>query len=158
DNDDEDDGLEQSLDDLFHALGDGERGIEGDDVIETLREALFEFLHLRLDLIGNGEGVRSGSLVHADDYGRLLLIAADLLVDERAQLDASDVSEADKRAVGVLANDDVAEFFGTHETAGGADGIGELLAFRSRFSADLSGRIDCTLLLDRVVDIGDGHA
>ena len=70
--------------DLFHALGDGQRRIERDRVVEPLRETLLEIRHLRLDLGGDRQRVRTRRLVDADDDGRLAVIGSNLLVVQRA--------------------------------------------------------------------------
>src|ERR1043165_1397759 len=56
-----------------------------------------------------GGRVRAGRRVDADDRRRPAVEAADLLVRERAELDARDVADAHRGAVGIDAHDDVPE-------------------------------------------------
>ena len=66
DEDDEDDQqqrLDQGVLDFLHALRDGERGIQGNDVIEIGREFLLQLRHRLLRTVGRGDGVRTGQLV-----------------------------------------------------------------------------------------------
>ena len=63
--------------------------------------------HRRLDAVGDVERVGAGNLEDGDDRGRLAVVAADGVVEHRAELEARDVLQADLRAVRVGAEDDV---------------------------------------------------
>ena len=74
----------------------------------------------------DGERVRAGRLVDAEDGGGLAVEAPLLVVEERAELDPGDVAQVDLRAVGVRADDDVAELLAVQEAPLRLDRVGEL--------------------------------
>src|SRR5262249_25594773 len=72
----------------------------GDDrVVEALREARLEAIHLDADLVDDVERVGVGVLVDQDPAGGLAVDEARRLVILRGELDAGHVLEADDRAV-----------------------------------------------------------
>ena len=95
-----------------------------------------------------------GRLERGDDRRGLAVERAVLLVVERAELDARDVLHAHDRAVGVLADDDVAELLRLDEAPLRADRVRELLPGRRGLGADLPGGVDDVLRAERVLDVG----
>ena len=83
-----------------------------------------------------------------------LVIACREAVGLIAQLDACDVAQVQDRAVGVGAENDVAELFRRDQPALRADGVGELLALGNGLAADLAGGVDVVLRLDGGDDVG----
>ena len=77
-------------------------------------------------LVGDVERVGAGNLEHGDDRGRLAVVAADGVVEHRAQLEPGDVLQPDLRAVRVGPDDDVAELLLVQQAALRADGVGVL--------------------------------
>ena len=75
------------------------------------------------------------------------------VIDLRAELNAGDVFQAQNGAVGIGAENDIAEFLGREQAALRAHGVSELLALRGRFAADLAGGIDVVLRLQRGDDL-----
>ena len=55
-------------------------------------------------------------------------------------------------AIGIGADDDVAELLGGHQASLGAHRVGELLPGGDRLAADLAGGIDIVLGLERADD------
>ena len=121
-----------------------------DGVFQAFRETCFHLLHLFLDLFCHRQGVGSGRLINANNDCGFSVETTDLLIDQRAQLDPRNILQPHRRAVCVLTNDNVAEFFCVDEPAWNANRIGKLLAFGSRLSADLSCGIYRALLLNSV--------
>src|SRR6185369_11039629 len=76
----------------------------------------------------------------------------------RAELDPRDVAEPEHGAVGVCAENDLAELLRRFEPTLRADGVRELLAVRRRFAADLPTWIHRVLRADRVGDLRDREA
>ena len=101
DDDDEDDGFHQRVLDLLHALGDGQRGVERDDVIQVRRKTLLEFFHDRLRAVGGVHGIGVRQLVEGDERGRLAVQARLHVVVLRAEFDAGDILHAQDRAAGI---------------------------------------------------------
>ena len=93
-----------------------------------------------------------------DDRGGLAIQAAENAVVLRAQLDPGNVFHAHDSAIRSFADDNVFELLRRCQAALSKNGIGELLARRSWFAANLTGRIHRVLRLDRVDDLGDGDA
>ena len=69
--DDEHQRLDERMLDLHHALRDGERGVQADDVFEVRREFLRQLLLRLLRAISSGDGVGAGELVERDQRGGL---------------------------------------------------------------------------------------
>ncbi len=107
---------------------------------------------------GDLDRVGAGNLEDGDDGGRLAVVAADRVVEHRPELDAGDVLDADLRAVRVGPEDDVAEFLIVEQPALRLDRVGVLGAAGGRRTADLTGRGQLVLRVDRVDDVGDGEA
>ena len=132
---------------------DRQRRVERVDVVEVAREARAQLVHLLAHARGDRQRVRAGRLEHRDADAGLAVDAADLLVVQRAELDARDVPQAHDRAVGVRAHDDVAELLRRLQPAVRAHRVGHLLAGRAGPRADLAGRVDGALLLDRAREV-----
>ena len=146
--DDQGQGLEERLDDLLDARGDGERGVERHDVVQVLGEPRLHLLHQGPRALHRRERVRARELVDGDHRRRLAVEPPLDVVGLRAQLDARHVLDADHRAVGARAHDDVAEVLRRLEPARRPHGVGELLAGRHRVRPDLAGGVRRALRLD----------
>ncbi len=85
-------------------------------------------------------------------------MAADGVVEHRPQLETRDVLEPDLRSVRVGADDDVAELLLVEQAPLRPNRVGVLRAGRRRRAADLAGRAQLVLLVDRVDDVGNRHA
>ena len=140
--------FQQREDDLMDAGGDGLGGVERDVVGDAGGEGCGELLHARVDGRGGLDGVRSGQLVDGHDAGRRLVVAARDAVGLIAKLDAGDVAQVQDGAVGVGAENDVAELFRRDQAALGAHGVRELLALGNGLAADLAGGVHVVLRLD----------
>src|SRR5439155_2687130 len=84
--------------------------------------------------------------------------APDELVVLRGELDARHVLQAQVRAVGIGAQDDVLELLRVGEPALGGDGVDELLRARARRLSDLAGGELRVLLVQRADQIGGREA
>ena len=71
DNEHQEQGLEERLHDLPDALGDGERRVERDHVVETSGKLDLRLVHQRLGLPHGVDGVGARQLVDRDDGGRV---------------------------------------------------------------------------------------
>ena len=96
---------------LLDALGNRQRRVERVGVVEIRRESRVQIVHDLPDALGHGKRVRPGRLEHGDADARLAVDASNLLVVQRAQLDAGHVAHAHQRAVGIRTEHDVAELF-----------------------------------------------
>ena len=151
-------GLEQRNDDLPYTGLDRQRRVQRDQVLYVLREVRLHFFHHRYDLLGNLQAIGARQLVDCQDSRRPAVQAAGRIVGLGSQFHARHVLDADLRAVGVRAHDDIAEFFSRAETAPGSNLVGELGSGHCRRAADLASGGDYVLLLDRPGDIGHGQA
>mgnify|MGYP003694284321 CR=1 FL=1 len=88
----------------------------------------------------------------------MAVVAADEVVVLRAQLDARDVGEAHRRAVGIRADDDLAELLRIGEPALRRDRVDEVLLAADRRLPDLARRELRVLLVDRGGDVGRASA
>ena len=79
-------------------------------------------------------------------------------VDLGPEFYAGHVSDANDRARVAGAQDDLCEFLRVGQTSAGFHGVLELLIGRRRGRADLTGRDDRVLVVDRGDEIGGGHA
>src|ERR1700733_1259808 len=95
--------------DFFHALRDWKRLVEGDGVIDVLREALLHLGHELTDALDRLNRVGSGQLIHGNGRARLTIQASHQAVVLRAQFDASHVFDANGPTVRPFAHDHVAE-------------------------------------------------
>ena len=105
--------------------------------------------------LGHLQRVRPGDLEDGDDGGRAAVVAADRVVQHRAELEARHVLEEHLRAVGVAADDDVAELLLVEQAPLRLDGVGVLGPRHRGRPADLAGRGDLVLLVDGVHDVRD---
>ncbi len=137
---------------------DRRRGIERDLILHVRRKPRAELVHARAHIFGRLHGIRTRQLIDRHDGGRLAVVAAIEVVGLGAELDAGHILQVQHGAVGVGAQDDVAELFGGDQSTLCADGVGELLAAGHGLAADLSGGIDVVLCLQRGIDLGNGHA
>ena len=148
--DDEHQGFNERFLDFLHSLSDGQGCVEGDDVIEVRRKALFELCHELFGSLGGVNGVGAGKLVEGDEGGRFAVEATDDVVGLRSQFDAGDIPEAHKGPVRLGPYDDLPELLLTLQAALGPDRVGELLPGGHRLRADLAGRVYGVLRLDGV--------
>jgi hypothetical protein len=116
---------------------------------EALRELVDAPGHALRDL----ERVGARRQEDADQRRRLAVEAAVELVVLAAELDARDLVEAHRRAVGARAHDDLAELLRVGEAALGGDRVDEVLRRADRRRADLAGRELRVLLVDRRDDV-----
>ena len=84
----------------------------------------------------------------------LAIRTADLLIVERAELDAGDVTQADHGTIRVRADGDRTELLLRLQPSLRPDGVGHFLAGRCRHLADLPGGIDRALLANRIRESG----
>ncbi len=158
DQDDEGQRDEERDEDLVNAGVDGRGGVERDVIRHVRREGLGELVHPRANIFCRLNGVGAGELIDSHDGRRLAFKAAIEVVGLCAELDAGDVPEVEDRAVGVGAQDDVAELLRGDEASLGADGVGELLTSGDRLAADLAGWVYGVLRLQGSADLRDGDA
>ena len=92
--DDQHDGLDQRVFDFLHALGDRQRGVERDDVVQVGRKALLERRHELLGAVGGVHGIGAGQLVECDQGAGFAVEPRELVVILRAQLNAGDIPNA----------------------------------------------------------------
>ena len=149
-------GLEEGLHDFLHAVGDRQRGIERDGVLEAVREKFGLLFEESASLFHGVHGVRAGELVDRDNAGALALEAATDVIDLPAEFHARDILHPHNRAVGISANHDVFEFLDRGEATRGGYRVGENLALRNRFTADLTGGVHLVLRADCLNDLGHG--
>jgi len=136
---DQDHRLGQRLDHFGNRDLDEAAGVVGNLPGNALGKVLLQFRHASLDGLGDIQGVAVGSNAHGDGGGRLAVDAGEDVVVLGAEFDARDVPDPQRRAVGLGADDDVAEFlWGLQAAAGDDDGI-EFLAGGSRHLAQLAG-------------------
>ena len=155
DDDDENQRDDQRAHDVVHALGNGERGVERNDVVQVGGKTLLEFCHEFEHGLFIIERVGVGQLVNRQDRRRLAVQFADDVVKLRAEFHAGDVFQAHDRAVRIFADDDVAKFFLGNEPALRGDGIGEFLPVRRRRAAHQPGGIGRILRVDGGDDVID---
>ena len=149
DNDDhEAERFKQREHNLVNAGGDRLGGIERNAVGDAGRESGREFLHALVDGGRGLDGIGPGQLVDRHDAGGRLVVAAGDAVRLIAQFDARYVAEVQDGAIGVGAEDDVAELLGLDQAALRAHRVGELLALRNGLAADLAGGVHVVLGLD----------
>ena len=158
DQEDEPDRLGQGDEDLLRALGHGDSRVERQVGTHVRGKTLREACHGRLHAVGHLEGVRAGDLVEREQRRRRTVGVRLHVVVLAAELDAGDVLETDERAVGVGADDDVAELLGIHQAPARADGVCQLLSRRRWLAADLARGIHDVLCRDRVHEVGDREA
>ena len=110
DDDDQNERFEQSHQDFVDAFGNGKSRIQRNRVVQSRRKILLGLRHQVFRTLCRFDGVRSGELVNGD-YGRGFAIhVAGQVIKLSAEFDSRDVSEPDKRAVGICANHDVSKF------------------------------------------------
>ena len=112
----------------MNAGRDGFGGVERHVVTHARREIHGEFFEALVDQLGGGDGVRPGKLIHRHHTGGRAVVTRREVVHLSAQFNARYVAEVQDGAVGVGADDDVAEFLGRHQAALRAHRVGELLA------------------------------
>ena len=111
-------------------------------------ELLGELGHALRDELADLDRVGAGQLIDRHDSGRCTVVARGQVVGLRAELDARDVAQVKNGAVGVGADDDVAELLRRDEAALRANRVGELLPVGHRLPADLAGGVHVVLRLE----------
>ena len=125
------------------------RRVINDRVVESLREALLETIHLDAHLVDDGQGVGVCVLIDQDPAGRLAVNIACRLEVLRRELDPGNVPEADDRAVVVATDHDLLEFSHLLQPSLDGDRQLEILPGGNRPATDLAGRGLHVFLLDR---------
>src|ERR1017187_1532346 len=133
-----------------------QRGVERNGVIQVLRKSLLQFLHLRLDPPGGVDRIGARQLVNGQDGGGFAVQPPRQAVNLGAQLDARHVLEPHHRAVRILAYDDFPKLLLRDQPALGDGGIGAFLPRQRRRPANLPGRIDRVLAVDRSDHLAGG--
>ena len=87
--------LQQRLHDVDDRLADERRGVVGDLVVDAVREARLQLLHLGPDPVGHVQRVGAGELKDGQADGRVAVEGAGQVVVLGAQFDAGHVAEAD---------------------------------------------------------------
>ena len=126
------------------------RGIKGIHGLQPLREEGFGALQIVVDIARRFQRVRAGGELHGDTRGGLAVIAAERGVAFAAKLHTGHVLHADERAVGVGAQDDVAELLRGLQALLHRNGEVHLLARHGRGAAELTGGNLRVLCVDRV--------
>ena len=134
------------------------RRVVGHRIGHALRKARHDFVHGLHDAVGDLERVGARQQEDADQRRLPAVHAPDELVVLRGELDARHVLQAQVRAVGIGAQDDVLELLRVGEPALGGDGVDELLRARARRLSDLAGGELRVLLVQRADQIGGREA
>ena len=108
--DDQHQRLEQGMHDLVDAFGDGQRGVQGDDVIQVIGEAGLQFRHDLLRAVGGFDGVGAGQLVQRHQGRWLAVQTSHHVIGLCAEFDAAYVLDTHDGARRVGSQHDVAEF------------------------------------------------
>ncbi len=103
-------------------------GIERNAVVNAFGEGGREFLHALADRGGGCNRIGARQLVNGQHAGWGVVIASGQVIDLSAQFHARHVTQVQDGAIGIGANDDIAELFGCDQPALRSDRIGELLA------------------------------
>ena len=146
------------IDDFLHAFRDRARGVQRDDVIHVLREALLHLRHQLLDAGGCIDCVRARQLVGGNDGAGFSIKAAGDAVVLGTQFDSSHIADPHDSAVGRLAHHDLSEFFRRHKTALRQNRVREFLALGGGLAPRLSRRVHGVLRLNSADDFRDGNA
>ena len=93
--------LQQGIENVLHAGGDGGGGIEADGVIEIGGEALAELGNAGAEKFGGVDRVGARELIAGQNRRGLAVIATGEAIGLRAQFEAGDVFETRVRTVGV---------------------------------------------------------
>ena len=153
DEEDEQHRLGQRLHDLGDRHFDEARRVVRNGVGQAFGKLLRERARALPDRLRDAERIGAGGEEDADEGGLVPVVAADEIVVLRAQLDARDVGQAYRRAVGIRADDDLAELLRVGEPALGRDRVDEVLLAADRRLADLAGGELRVLLVDRGGDV-----
>ena len=115
--------------------------------------------HRLLDLLPRprGRSSRGAGRPRSTAAGRAV-VPADLVVQERPELDPGNVAQPDLRSVRIRPENDLAELLFGEQAALRPDRVREIRSRRGGRAADLSGGGDDVLILHRVDDIRDGES
>ena len=138
-------GNHQRADDVFNPGADGQRGVQGNEVIHAGR-------HIRIfqqgfDIVHQLDGISSGRLVNADGSGGHAVYGRTEAVSFRAQFHAGDISHSYDGTV-LPAHHDIFEFLHAGQASGRFYGEGKLLVRRGGLRAYLARGIYGILGLD----------
>ena len=111
-----------------------------DQVFETGREALAQAIEIGSDCGSGVHGIRAGRKIDPDRHRRLAVEAAFGVLVLGAELDPCDIAHAQQGAVGIGAQDDVAELLGRRQAALGLHVHLKLLVVADRAGADPADR------------------
>ena len=153
--DDEDQRLDQGLDDLLHPLAHRESRVERRHVVEVGGKPGLHLVHQLCRPAHRFDGVGARELVDGDDDGGLAVQTAAPDVVLRPQLHAAHVPEPNHGAVRLGADHNVLEVGQACQAALRPHGERELLRGRGRVPADLPGRVDGVLSMQRAGDLVD---
>ena len=145
--------IDERAHDLDDGRGDEDRGVEKHRIGEIGGKARRQRLHGVANLLRHIDGIGSRRLVDADRGGRRAVEAAVAVLRSGAHFDAGDILDADDRAVGIGAQDDVGEFLRPRQPALGLDVDLDLLLARDRRGADAAERRLNVLALHRRDDV-----
>src|SRR6185369_7198355 len=143
------DGNREGLDYFSDPLGHGSGCVQRDGVVHALRQSQLLFCKKFFDSTCRRHSVRARQLINRDDRTRLAVQVTDDGVVLRSELNASNVLYTDNSAIRRCAHHDLLKVLRRNQPALGPYGVGEFLAWRSRFAANLAGRIHRVLSLDR---------
>src|SRR5271169_4369 len=108
---DENEGFDQGMDDLSYALGNGERCVQSNRIVEAGGELFLGGRHEVFSTLGSLNGVGSGKLVNGYDRSWLAIQPALQIVNLGPEVNAGHVLQPDERAVRVSSDHDLAELF-----------------------------------------------
>ena len=161
DEDDEHDERERFRERMKHFLDrrlDVIRRVENLRHLHARRQIGLRFLEDLADAGHRLHGIRITRKLDAEADGRVAVELRDDGVAFLPRLDAGDIFQAHELAFAVRAQDDVAEFFRRHETAGDLARVLFFLPVLDRQRADRAGRRLDVLLFDRARDVRDREA
>ncbi len=136
---DQGDRLDECADHFVDRLLDERSHVEGDRVVDVVREAFLELLHSVDDALGGSDGVGIGQRPDGEAGVVFAVELASGVQAASAEFDPADVLDADFAAAGVAADDDLLEFGGVGQTADNRDRKFEGLAGRRRLLAEVAG-------------------
>ncbi|MDT4824452.1 hypothetical protein FQZ97_577000 [compost metagenome] len=149
----QDHGLDQGMDHLFDGHLHVGRGVVRNGVGDVAREVLGQLLHLLAHALRGRQRVRVRRQHDGEGRRRLAVQAGAELVVVRADFDASDVAQQHLGAVGIGAQDDLAEALDRAQLAVGRDRGGDALRIRVGRRADAAAGNHHVLVGDRLVDL-----
>ena len=145
--------MQHLLDGGFHHR----RDVVGNLVLDVGREELRQFLHLGFDGARGRQRVAGRRHQHRQAGGRLAVQPRGELITHAADLDAGDIAQSHRRAVGIGAQHDAAEFIRRAKLALHQHQRRNFLVLIARLGADAAGRDLRVLRVDRLGDVIGGE-